>query len=43
MSPDSLLAALPAGWLDHAASFLGGGLVGFWIGARFDLRRKRDL
>lgn len=37
-----MLAAVPAHWLASPASFAVGVVVGLWIGARFDLRKKGD-
>ena len=36
-----MLAVASSHWL-ASAGFAGGFLLGFWIGARYDLRRKRD-
>lgn len=38
-----IVAAVIETWIAAPFSFAGGALVGFWIGARFDLRRKRDV
>ena len=38
-----IVAAARDYWIASPLSFLGGALVGFWLGARFDLRKKRDL
>jgi hypothetical protein len=38
-----VLASVAEQWIAAPFSFAGGLLIGFWIGARFDLRKKRDL